>query len=165
MKMILISIEECLSVARKMKDTDNENEQSTWIFDTPMQNNCKCFKIMVEDKEIGFTVFRYSSFSYCYWLSLYKEYRHKGLGAMAFVNTVDYLWSELKANKILSEVFEDNLYSISIHDEYFLRQKNVRILNDKNVVLFELTKTKWKEDCEKCDKYGNNIYESLCKKL
>lgn len=84
-----------------------------WISEKFAQNEYHDFFMIedLQDNTIGFT-FSYEFFSYdahCkYTLCLYDEYQNRGLGAVAAIKMMDYLFRKYPLNRIFVSVFDYN---------------------------------------------------------
>ncbi len=92
----------------------------SWISEKFAKNEYHDF-FMIEDslgRTVGFT-FSYDFFSYdahCkFTLCLYEEYQNRGLGTVAAVKMMDYLFCKYPLNRIFISVFDYNTNSMEIN--------------------------------------------------
>jgi len=160
MRLEQISLLDCEVMAKQLAKVDAEDGQSTWIYDEAMHRNAEYFSIM-QKNPIGFVVLKKGGFGeVLFWLSIEPSKRYGSAGALATYIALNYAFEKLKAKCILSDVFQDNTKSMKIHKAIFVKHDDKRIVNNKKVTTFVMTRNKFEANKEMYDRVGRALRDS-----
>lgn len=144
-------------VAKYMYTDDliTEEQQKEWFENITRRLDCKYFIINYEGKKIGFASLTNINpvLQSCYWAFYLGEtaIRGAGVGSKIEYNILNYVFEELKLNKLRCEVFVENDKVIKMHEKFgFRREAYYRehcIKGDKklDVVGLAILKNEWKQ--------------------
>ena len=143
-------------IARYMY-TDNlitEEQQLHWYKKIQTDNTSRHWMVVYEGEKIGLASLSSINtvFSSCHWAFYigHEGYRGSGIGLKIEYNVVDYVFNELKLNKLICEVFTFNDGVIRLHElfgfrrEAYYRQHVKKNGKYEDVIGLALLRSEWK---------------------
>ncbi len=104
-----------------------EKEQLNWFNSIKNESNCIYWIIEYNDKKLGLASLNGidKTLQSCYWAFYLGDssVRGAGIGAKIEYNVIEYVFSELKLNKLRCEVFVSNDKVIKMHEKYGFRRE------------------------------------------
>ena len=109
------------------EDHITEEQQASWFHKISLETNSKYWIIEYEGKKLGLASITGidKTLSSCYWAFYLGDLsvRGAGIGAKVEYNVIDYVFSELKLNKLRCEVFVSNDKVIKMHEKFGFRRE------------------------------------------
>lgn len=144
----------------------SEEQQSRWFEKISCEVNSKYWIIEYEGRKLGLASITAidNTLSSCYWAFYLGDLsvRGAGIGAKVEFNIIEYVFSELKLNKLRCEVFVTNDKVIKMHEKFgfrreaYYREHCVKGVQKLDVVGLALLESDWKvyKDIMKNKIYG-----------
>jgi UDP-4-amino-4,6-dideoxy-N-acetyl-beta-L-altrosamine N-acetyltransferase len=77
---------------------------------------------------------------------LYGKPNSKGLGKTLMNTLVNYAFNDLNIDRLIAEVFANNTKAISLYKKFNFLQKEIKTINQKNILILELKNEKLKNE-------------------
>ena len=133
----------------------SKEQQEKWFEKIQQDESSKYWMIKYEDKNLGVANIvdidrRNSKCNWGFYLGN-SSIRGKGIGAKVEFNVLNYVFEELKLNKLVGEVFSFNEKVVKMHEKFGFRRegflRNHIYKNDKfhDVVVIGLLSSEWNQ--------------------
>ena len=130
-----------------------KKEQKNWFKKINNENSSVYWVVEYEGKKLGLASITQidRTLNSCYWAFYLGDLslRGAGIGAKIEYNVLDYVFNELKINKLRCEVFETNDKVIKMHEKFgfrreaFYREHCVKNNKKLNVIGLAILQSEW----------------------